>query len=118
MAKYKKPLKTISGRSAEGIIHTFRAESFISIFIVTAFITSLTLAIGIFFKEAEGPIEKLVGIIAKKTNSQVHKNDYFKIFVHFVLMFIFTFIFLYVCYQLFGYGHNDLGPCQKVVKCN
>ena len=109
MVKFKK--------NYDGLLYTFRSESFISIFIFTAFITSLNMVFGIFLKEVEGPVDKIVGIVAKKTKSQVHKNNYFKIFVHFILMFGFTFIFLYMCYQLFGYGHGDLGPCQKVIKC-
>lgn len=114
----KTPLRTISGKPGHGLFHTFRGESFMGIFLITSFVTALTMAFGIVVKEVDGPIDKLLHVIGQKTKSDIHKNTYLKVLVHFVILFLFTFLFLYILYQLFGYGHSDLGPCQKVVKCN
>ena len=91
----------LSGIPGEGLLLSYKAESFLVVFLVTAGVLALNLVISM-----------LVRDWLETTRFRKKKIKYF---IHFICTWIHIFVLFYILYQLIGFGHQDLGPCQKVV---
>ena len=98
---------TLSGIPGKGWLFSYKAESFLIVFIITAGVLAFNLI-----------VSRLVQDWIETTRFKSRKIKYL---IHFILTWIHIFFIFFILYQLIGYGHQDLGPCQKVVNksmCN
>ena len=92
---------TLSGIPGEGLLFSYKAESFFIVFIITAAVFSLNVVIS--------------SLIGDYLNNSKYKNKKIKYLLHFIFTWLHIFFTFFILYQLIGWGHQDLGPCQKVV---
>lgn len=91
----------LSGTPGEGFLFSYKAESFLIVFLVTAGILAINLVVS--------------RIVQDWLETTRFKKKKIKYFLHFICSWIHIFVLFYILYQLIGFGHQDLGPCQKVV---
>ena len=92
---------TLSGTPGEGWLFSYKAESFLIVFIITAGILAMNIVISSYIHEW-----------LETTRLKKKKIKYL---IHFIMTWLHIFVIFYILYQLIGFGHQDLGPCQKVV---
>lgn len=91
----------LSGTPGEGLLFSYKAESFLVVFLVTAGILALNIVISM--------------LVRDWINTTRLRKKKIRYLIHFAFTWIHIFVLFYILYQLIGFGHQDLGPCQKVV---